>query len=366
MRVALLYNSVEHNSVEGAGPDHLDVLTQLATVRSAVEGAGMECVEVACDLDLARLRARLVELAPEIAFNLVESLAADDRFVAFVPALLDSLAVPYTGVGYAAAVASGSKLETKRLLAAAGLPVLPCAGVWPESLRARVAVDDDCGGPFVIKSVWNHGSPGLGDVDDLAGADDHGLVGDRRQLRARLRDLAPVLGGSCLAEPYLPGRELNVSLLGGVDAVAGVEVLPIAEILFADYPEDKPKIVGYRAKWCEDSFEYQHTPRSFDFPASDQRLLERVADLSLSTWSALGMTGYARVDFRIAEDGSPFILEGNANPCLSPDAGFAAAVERAGRSLDQVLIAILDDAWRRLSPVDRPFAIAETATPTIR
>jgi D-alanine-D-alanine ligase len=271
-------------------------------------------------------------------FNLVESLAGRDRFISFVPGLLEERGIPFTGAGAEAAAASGSKLATKRRLASAGLPVLPCAAVWPPSLGAEITLDPACHGPFLVKSVWNHGSPGL---------DDAAVVSSRRALGVRLADLGSGSGGAWVAEPYLHGREFNVGLLA---APAGVEVLPVAEIVFEGYPAGKPRIVGFRAKWEPDSFEYRHTVRRFDFPRADGALLERLRLLSLAAWNALGVAGYARVDFRVGADGQPRILEVNANPCLTPDAGFAAAAERSGRSLAEAVVEILGDALRRRAP----------------
>ena len=118
--------------------------------------------------------------------------------------------------------------------------------------------------------------------------------------------------------------------------------LPPAEIDFAAFPDDKPHIVGYRAKWDADSFEYHHTPRRFDFPANDRPLLDRLSQLAIQCWREFGLRGYARVDFRVDEAGRPWILEINANPCLSPDAGFAAAVEQAGIGYDQAIERIVN------------------------
>ena len=73
-----------------------------------------------------------------------------------------------------------------------------------------------------------------------------------------------------------------------------------------------------------------HTPRRFDFAAADLPLLTRLKDIARNCWRAFGLRGYVRVDFRIDATGRPFVLELNANPCLSPDAGFAAALSRAG------------------------------------
>ncbi|MDH3404352.1 MAG: D-alanine--D-alanine ligase [Acidobacteriota bacterium] len=342
MRVAVLFNSVDVD-----GPDHADVLAQVAAVRSALAPRGDEIVEIACDLDLGRLWRRLEAEAPDVVFNLVESLAGRDRFLPFVPALLEERGLPFTGSGSESAAASGSKLASKRLLAAAGLPVLPCAAVWPPALAARISdgpqgLDGECQPPFMVKSVWSHGSPGL---------DDTAVVRSREELGRRLEGLARSLGGAAVAEPYVHGRELNMSLLA---TAVGVEVLPAAEIVFERYPAGKPHIVGYRAKWEPGSFEYEHTVRRFEFPAADAALLARLRELSLAAWRALGVTGYARVDFRVDARGEPWILEVNANPCLSPDAGFASAVERSGRTLDEAIGEILADALRRGAPALAP------------
>ena len=143
------------------------------------------------------------------------------------------------------------------------------------------------------------------------------------------------------AERFVAGREFNVSLL----AESGdVRVLPPAEIDFSAFPPDKPAIVGYAAKWNAASAEYQQTPRTFDFSPTDQPLLTELARLAVACWRRFELRGYARVDFRVDRAGQPWILELNANPCLSPDAGFAAALLRDGVSFDQAVANILADA----------------------
>jgi D-alanine-D-alanine ligase len=159
----------------------------------------------------------------------------------------------------------------------------------------------------------------------------------------RVHDLmaerAPLLGGACFAEAYLDGREFNLSVLAGP---AGPEVMPPAEIVFQDYPEGKPRIVNYEAKWEEESFEYTHTPRTFDFPPEDAPLLAELRTIALATWHRFGLRGWARVDFRVTGEG-PFVLEVNANPCITPGAGFASAVEQGGLGFDEAIRRILAD-----------------------
>jgi D-alanine-D-alanine ligase len=99
--------------------------------------------------------------------------------------------------------------------------------------------------------------------------------------------------------------------------------------------------VGYRAKWDQDSFEYHHTARRFDFPPEDTRMLDEVSRIALRCWDLFGLCGYARVDFRVDNQGNPWVLEINTNPCLSPDAGFSAALSTAGISFAAAIDRIL-------------------------
>ena len=128
------------------------------------------------------------------------------------------------------------------------------------------------------------------------------------------------------AEVFLDGREFNLSLL---DGPSGPAVLPIAEIVFDGFA-GAPRIVGYDAKWTPDSAAYIGTPRRFGLEAENPELAAKLASLARACWQLFALTGYARVDFRLDAQGEPAILEVNMNPCLSPDAGYAAAAKEAG------------------------------------
>ncbi len=349
MRIAILYNAVAASD----SADHLDVLVQVRAVAAALRTLGHRVDRVACGLDLERVRKRLVLCSPDVVWNLVESLGGHDRLLHLVPALLDALGAPYTGSPAEVLQLATNKLATKAALEDAGLPVPPTVATYPSGpAPAGVGAGAPPRGRVIVKSMHSHGSPGL---------DDSAVLSDPSDLAAAMAELAPKLGAPLYAEPYLDGRELNLSLLETADCAS---VLPPAEILFTDYPAGKPRIVGFRAKWVEGSFEYRHTPRRFDFPPADRGLLERVAGLARAAWQVLGLRGYARVDVRVDAAGAPFILEVNANPCLSPDAGFAAALERARIGYVDAIAAVLAVAHERTGrrpeqvtqPVTRPVA----------
>ena len=316
MKVAILHNAVAPD----AGPAEADVLVQAEAVAAALAASGHDVARLACGLDLAAVADGLGALAPDLVFNLAEGLAGHDRLFAVVPSLLDSLAIPYTGCPAEAVFLTTNKLLAKDKLAAAGLPTPEVPYRWPPSgcgAAAAFAADR-----YIVKPVWEHGSLGMGDDAVFAAADREAVV-------ARVRELGERTGRGWFAERYVEGREINLSLLAGPD---GPQVLPPAEIDFSAFPPGKPRIVGFAAKWDEGSFEYRHTPRRFDHPAEDAALLARVAELGLACWDLFDLAGYARVDFRVDALGKPWVLEVNTNPCLSPDAGFAAAVDRAGLS----------------------------------
>jgi D-alanine-D-alanine ligase len=119
-------------------------------------------------------------------------------------------------------------------------------------------------------------------------------------------------------------------------------VLPHAEIRFS-FPDDKPHVLGYKAKWDEGSFEYKNTVRTFDFVPEDSDLLKELSEIALESWKLFGLKGYARVDFRVDQDGKIYVLEINANPCISSDSGFVAAALRAGISQKELVKRIVMD-----------------------
>jgi D-alanine-D-alanine ligase len=140
--------------------------------------------------------------------------------------------------------------------------------------------------------------------------------------------------------------DLEARLGGRLD----LEVLPIAEMVYVDFPADLPRVLGYEAKWHTDSFAYTHTVRRFLAANGDDRaLVSRSAELARAACRACGVAGYARVDLRCDADGAPRILEVNASPCIAADAGFMAAAAEAGLGAAQVVERILAAAIRPMT-----------------
>lgn len=298
-------------------PDEADTILQAEQVAEALGRLGWDARIEAVGLDLSALEALLAP-RPAFVFNLVESLAGDGSLIHLVPGVLDHLRVPYTGASPAAHFLTTHKPIAKRLMRAAGLPTPD----WLDSVSGPEALGDHA--RAIVKPAAEDASVGI-DADSVV------PVG---RARAMLAARARRFGGAWFAEAFIDGREFNVGLIGSRDRL---EVLPIAEILFVDYPSDRPRIVDYEAKWRDGSFGFDHTPRRFDHAGGDAPLLDRLAGLAEAAFRCFGLGGYGRVDMRVDAAGRPWILEVNANPCLAADAGFMAAAARAGLTIDDVV-----------------------------
>jgi D-alanine-D-alanine ligase len=330
MRVAILHGAV----AEDASEDERDVLVETEAIAAALSRLDHEPCPLTFDLDVRESIARLRSTAPDLVFNLVESVEGRGSLIHLAPALLDFLGIPYTGASTEAQFLTSNKLVAKKLLRGAGIAT-------PAWMTEAEVGDDELGAGQVtiVKSVWEHASVGLDEDSVLVPENPTALRQELARRRARL-------GGACFAEAFIEGREFNLSMLARPE---GPEVLPAAEISFEAYPEGKRRVVGFKAKWHEDSFEYQHTHRRFDI-AGEEPLLAALRDAAERCWRLFELRGYARVDFRVDHDGRPWVLEINTNPCISPDAGFMAAAGRAGLSIDDVVRRIMDDTLLRGAP----------------
>ena len=344
MKIAIL-----HDTVSAAdAPDAQDVMVQADAVAQALKSLGHRVFRMACTLNLAALQATLRRANIDGVFNLVESINGQGRLIHLPLFCLDAMGMPYTGARAEAMLLTSNKTLAKAWMAAEGISTPSWIGPWPGG-GGQCGKTTSREGTWIIKSVWEHASIGLGPESLVEGA-------DADELLALLEARAPGLGGACFAERFIAGREFNLSLLAGPE---GPEVLPPAEIVFEGYTADMPRIVDYRAKWDAEAFEYHHTPRRFDFQACDSDLLARLKALARQCWDRFDLKGYARVDFRVDEAGRLWVLEINANPCLSPDAGFAAALERAGIPYAEAVGRIVADGGlqaRAARPTSHPVA----------
>ncbi len=314
MKVLVLHSDVAPD----APPDELDTLDSAAAVAAALESLGHEAPQSRFQPDMTFLKGLLDAHKPDVVFNVVESVFGAGIYSSLAPAMLDRLGVPYTGATAAHFAATTDKPFAKNVLRVGGV-VTPdwaagpdWAGLDPDSL-------------YIVKAADEDSSVGIDDASVVKGSE----VRDRAERSRRKHS------GRWFAEAYVDGREFNIAVMAGE---AGPFVFPLAEMRFNDeWPDGKPKLVSFAAKWEEDTFDYNGSQRRFGCEAEEPDLARQLVETTKKVWHLFSLRGYARVDFRVDASGKPWVLEINPNCCISTDAGFAAAAEQAGISYEELI-----------------------------
>jgi D-alanine-D-alanine ligase len=296
-------------------------------VAAALIKRGHEVRKAAFSGDPDRLERLLARERADIVFNLVEGIEGLGQHAPIAPRMLDDFGAVFTGADAVAMATTNDKPLTKRRLRAAGVATPD----WSEPPDWRGLGE----GTYIVKSALEDASFGL---DDLC------VVTSKDKVMSRAADCELRYGGRWFAEQFIDGREFNISVLQGPD---GPIILPMAEMVFESWPDDRPRIVGYTAKWAEGSFESLQTVRHFGVETNEPELAAKLRQACIACWRLFDLTGYARVDFRVTREGEPQVLEINTNPGIAPDAGFAAAAAKAGMSYDELVARIVAAAGLR-------------------
>ena len=314
MRVLILHSPVLRN----ARPDDLETLVQLEAVTGALDRLGHSVTSAPFHSDRERLAEVIWKAEPSLLFNLVESFWDRTEFAPFALEIMEGAGLPITGADSLSMRATGDKLQAKIVMTRAGLPT----PYWADESSWKGL---DAQKKWIVKSATEDASLGL---------DDEAIVVGRDAVSARAKYCTERYGGKWFAETFIDGREFNVGIL---ERGGSPEILPIAEMRFERWNPERPKFVGYNAKWKEGDEDFANTVRSFGWSKNEPDLHATLAGLSKDCWNLFACRGYARVDFRVDEGGNPYILEINANPSLEPGAGFAAAANQAGLSYDELI-----------------------------
>ncbi|MBK7627705.1 MAG: ATP-grasp domain-containing protein [Bacteroidales bacterium] len=304
--------------------DELDVLDQVAHIEEHLNKIGYQ-------VSRKGITDRFMDEIPVLAaekydfvYNLVESINNKGELNYFIPALLNLYSIPYSGNPLEAMFLTSNKTLASKAMKNAGIGNPSCYFPSQKNLLKP-------GRKYIVKPIWEDGSLGISEesVFDCVPGFEEKLEG--------LDD------SHWFIEDFIDGREFNMSVLAGEN---GPEVLPPAEIVFVDYGDTKPRIIDFKAKWEMDSFEYENTVREFPGDKLGKELESRLKEAARACWHLFGLKGYARVDARIDKDGNVYVIEINANPCISPDGGFVAATKQGGYTFTEVIQRIINDLNR--------------------
>jgi D-alanine-D-alanine ligase len=172
-------------------------------------------------------------------------------------------------------------------------------------------------------------------------------VHEIKDLFARIDELQSEYQSPVLVEQFIEGREFYVGLLGNVN----VEALPIIELDFSKFPNDKPRIASWEAKWGDEEgggAEFHGTQSIFPEDL-DEDLAGRMQQVARDCFQALRLRDYARIDMRVTDKGEIYVIEVNPNCYLEKESEFARAARKSGLEYGALIGRIVDLATARYS-----------------
>jgi D-alanine-D-alanine ligase len=294
-------------------------------VCNTLQQLGHEVRALGVQDELHPIRDAVDEFKPDVAFNLLEEFQGNVLFDQNVVSLLELLRVPYTGCNPRGLIISREKALSKKLLVYHRIRV-PAFHAFPMGLKVRRP--RQLAFPLIVKSLTEHSSLGISKAS---------IVHDDAELAERVKFVHRRVKTDAIAEQFIEGREVYVGVLGNERLTA----LPARELVIASEHSDAPTIATEKVKH---DLEYQERHGIEQKPAVD--LLPAVESalphLSKRIYRILGLSGYARIDYRVSPDGLIWCLEANPNPEISQGEEFASAAAQAGITYPELLQRLLN------------------------
>lgn len=308
------------DSLDGFTPQEIDEFRTEYDVISTLRTTGHEvrCIGV---LDsLTELRSSIADWKPDVVFNLLEEFGGIVTYDQHVVAFLELMRQPYTGCNPRGLLLSRDKSLCKQLLSYHRIPT-PQFAVLRRGIKLRLPTKLRY--PLFVKATTEDASLGIAQAS---------VVADESHLRERVQFVHEQLACDALVEEYIEGRELYVGVFGN-DRLSR---LPVWEMQFGSMPDSLPAIATRKVKWDR---RYQQkygitTQAAQDLPAATLAMLDR---LTRRIYRSLGLSGYARMDFRVNAAGQVYVLEANANPNIAASEDFAQSALAAGIGYDDLL-----------------------------
>lgn len=296
-------------------------------VRAALLKLGHEIQFVTVDDDIAPIKKAVDEWKPDIAFNLLEAFADNGALDYYIVSYLDMLGIPYTGCNPRGLLLARDKALSKKLLSYHRIHV-PRFKVFAKGKKISRSATSKLPYPMIIKSTIEQGSVGIAQASYVSNAD---------ELVERVTHVLETTEGDAIAEQYIEGRELYVTVLGNRQ----LQVLPIRELVFRNISDNMHRIATYNVKWNDKyrkkwGIEYQFAN---NLPNGTAEAVNRLAK---RIYRVLDLSGYARIDLRLSDDGKLFVLEANPNAGIASDEDATLSAQRAGMNYEQFIQKLLN------------------------
>ena len=317
---------VPPDDISGLSEEEIDVFRSEYNVYSALCRLGHDVRPLGIDDRLSELRETVKEWKPHIVFNFLQEFAGITGYDQHVVSYLELLRQRYTGCNPRGLTLSRDKVLTKQVLAWHRIAT-PAFHLFPYGSRFKAPRKGKLDFPLFVKSATEDASLGISQAS---------IVRDMAQLRERVEFIHEHVQSDALVEEYIEGRELYIGVLGN----QRLTTLPVWEMDFGTVAEKSAGIATRRVKW-DHAYQKRHgidTGPAKDLSSADN---DRLAKLAKRIYRGLHMSGYARLDLRMREDGKVFLLEANANPDLTYGEDLAESAAAVGMNYDKLIARIV-------------------------
>jgi D-alanine-D-alanine ligase len=291
-----------------------------ANVMAALKSLGHIAEPLALFDDVDVLRQKMETFAPDALFNLVEQFNNNPAFDQNIVSFFEMQGLPFTGCGSTGMTLCKHKGTSKKILHYHRIGV-PNFAVFPRG--QRIARPKQLKFPALIKPVKEEASYGISQAS---------FVENDEQFRERIAFIHEKYQSAAIAEEYIDGRELYVSIMGNIR----LTVFPFREMVFSEVPPNEPKIATFKAKWDE-SYRKRWGLKNQFANGLDAALVTRIEETCKRIYRLLTIDGYARIDLRLTAANELYFIEANPNPHLAEDEDFAMSAGKAGLAYPQLI-----------------------------
>lgn len=291
-----------------------------AGVLAALRELGHTVEHLALFDDLDLLRQKLEAFRPDLIFNLADQFRNNRAFDQHIVSILAMYGVPFTGCGSTGLTLCKHKGISKKILSYHRIHT-PAFVIIARG--RRIARPRQLRFPILVKPLKEEASLGISQAS---------FVENDEQFKERVQFIHEKYDNDVIAEEYIDGRELYVSILGN----HRLQVYPVRELVFREVPPDEPKIATYKAKWDEDYRKRWGLQNQFA-EGLEPTLVRHIESVCKRIYHLLTIDGYARLDLRLTAANELYFIEANPNPILAADEDFALSAMKTGLSYPQLI-----------------------------
>jgi D-alanine-D-alanine ligase len=326
LKVLALFDAISPTTIDQ------DLSAELATddwkteanVLNALRELGHHTEYLAIFDDLDLLQQKLQQFEPDIIFNLADQFKNNRAFDQHIVSFLAMRGVAFTGCGSTGLTLCKHKAISKKIL---GYHRIHTPEFVTIARGKRIARPKQLKFPILVKPLKEEASLGISQASFVESDD---------QFRERVQFIHEKFDNDVIAEEYIEGRELYVSVMGS----HRLDVFPIRELVFREVPPDEPKIATYKAKWDED-YRKRWGLENRDADGLDPAIISTIQKTCRRIYHLLTIDGYARLDLRLTAANKVYFIEANPNPTLAADEDFAQSAVKAGLTYPQLIDRII-------------------------